>query len=71
MRFLIGPILSLVFLCVASAFVGAYYSHRAHKIEVQDIRREMDDKVQLLGEQTELLHGKLKRCLDAKYLCCK
>lgn len=71
MRFLI-----IAGLCATSAFVGAKYSrqspHEWQKIEKKTkyIHQEMNDKVHLLGEQTELLHKKLSNCLNQKYECC-
>jgi len=71
-RFLI-----ILILCIFSAFMGASYSQKnpkewkAIQQKTDNLKREMEDKVGLLGEQTESLHGKLKRCLDEKYRCCE
>jgi uncharacterized protein YpuA (DUF1002 family) len=67
----------VLILCGSSAFAGAYYSHsmqselKVAKRSAEDIRQEMENKVSILGEHSNALHNKLKRCLNEKYQCCQ
>lgn len=70
-----GLVISVWILIASSVYVGAYFSEdiisRKGELEKQavELKTEMANKVEILGEHTVKLHDKLKRCLDEKFQC--
>lgn len=71
-------ILAMIALCVTWTLIGSQYHNEIHQFfnektawqkKAEDLKTEMEDKVEILGEKTVELHDKLKRCLDEKFKC--
>lgn len=58
-------------LCLFSAFLGSYYTYKYSndaKMEkqIEELKIELKNKVDILGNYTEDFHNKLKNCLREK-----